>query len=311
MNHRSGVTLIEVLISIFVTAIGLLALLALFPVGAISMARALKDSRCAQAAHDAASIAGAMGFSGNVSALYAGGGATGLPSLKTISGYSGPSYPVYVDPLQAVASTTVGGALPRTTPTMITNQYQYDTFFTVLNDISFQTNGMANAPTTPVDRTTRYCWTYMFRQPVFNSGVVRTTIVVYSGRSSLILGETAYSVNFVAGTNSVIVDLANNPQNIGKEVPAVRNGSWILDATVVNATNSAKLIPDPHGYFYRVVSVTSPAANAYQLELERPLRPSTTLIPGSPSPTNTLDPATQTPYGVLVVLDNVAEVIEK
>lgn len=34
--HRSGVTLIEVLVAIFVAAIGLLALLALFPVGALS-----------------------------------------------------------------------------------------------------------------------------------------------------------------------------------------------------------------------------------------------------------------------------------
>ena len=46
--RRSGVTLIEVLVSIFVASIGLLALLALFPVGALSMRQALKDSRCAQ-----------------------------------------------------------------------------------------------------------------------------------------------------------------------------------------------------------------------------------------------------------------------
>src|SRR5207253_6876299 len=55
--NRSGVTLIEVLVSIFVTAIGLLALLALFPVGAFSMATAIKNGRCVQASINAKALA--------------------------------------------------------------------------------------------------------------------------------------------------------------------------------------------------------------------------------------------------------------
>src|SRR6266404_2000101 len=51
--RRSGVTLIEVLVAIFVASIGLLALLALFPVGALSMRQALRDSRCAQTSANA------------------------------------------------------------------------------------------------------------------------------------------------------------------------------------------------------------------------------------------------------------------
>src|SRR5689334_11606932 len=57
MARRSGVTLIEVLVSIFVTAIGLLALLALFPVGAFSMATAIKNGRCVQASINAKALA--------------------------------------------------------------------------------------------------------------------------------------------------------------------------------------------------------------------------------------------------------------
>src|SRR5207253_9862097 len=45
-QQRSGTTLVEVLVAIFVTAIGLLGLLALFPLGAVSLAQAIKDSRC-------------------------------------------------------------------------------------------------------------------------------------------------------------------------------------------------------------------------------------------------------------------------
>jgi hypothetical protein len=46
-SSSSGVTLVEVLAAIFVMAIGLLSLLALFPLGALSMAQAIKDDRAA------------------------------------------------------------------------------------------------------------------------------------------------------------------------------------------------------------------------------------------------------------------------
>lgn len=49
-TRRAGATLIEVLVAIFVMAIGLLALLTLFPLGALRMAQAIQDERTAQAA---------------------------------------------------------------------------------------------------------------------------------------------------------------------------------------------------------------------------------------------------------------------
>src|SRR2546421_599817 len=68
MKRRSATTLVEVLVAIFVTAIGLLALLALFPLGALTMAQAIKDDRTAHAAGNAAAVGeslpqwGASGF---------------------------------------------------------------------------------------------------------------------------------------------------------------------------------------------------------------------------------------------------------
>lgn len=47
---RRGVTLVEVLIAVFLLAIGLMGVLALFPVGALQMAQAVKDERTAQLA---------------------------------------------------------------------------------------------------------------------------------------------------------------------------------------------------------------------------------------------------------------------
>jgi type II secretory pathway pseudopilin PulG len=57
MNRRSATTLVEVLVAIFIMGIGLLAILALFPLGALQMAQALKDDRAAQAAANATALA--------------------------------------------------------------------------------------------------------------------------------------------------------------------------------------------------------------------------------------------------------------
>src|SRR5579871_5946527 len=57
MTRRPAVTLMEVLIAMFIMAIGMMALLALFPVGAVTMAQALKDDRCAYASLMAENVA--------------------------------------------------------------------------------------------------------------------------------------------------------------------------------------------------------------------------------------------------------------
>jgi type II secretory pathway pseudopilin PulG len=57
MNRRNATTLVEVLVAIFIMGIGLLAILALFPLGAVQMAQAIKDERSAQAAANAAAYA--------------------------------------------------------------------------------------------------------------------------------------------------------------------------------------------------------------------------------------------------------------
>src|SRR5207245_5291547 len=56
-GSRRAATLTEVLVAIFIVGIGLLALLSLFPLGALSMAQAIKDDRTAHAANNAFAIA--------------------------------------------------------------------------------------------------------------------------------------------------------------------------------------------------------------------------------------------------------------
>src|SRR3954452_8343533 len=57
MTRRSGITLVEVLVAILITGVGLLSLLVLFPLGALEMAQAVKDDRTGHAKHNAAAFA--------------------------------------------------------------------------------------------------------------------------------------------------------------------------------------------------------------------------------------------------------------
>src|SRR5262249_18309502 len=126
ITSRHGVTLVEVLVAIFVTSVGLLALLALFPIGALNMYQAIKDSRCAQAAINANAVLNAMQLRTDA-AITPGryqGDPLNPPMLPLLTNPSGPGYPIYIDPLGNIAagSTVVGDGLtsdkgiPRVSP---------------------------------------------------------------------------------------------------------------------------------------------------------------------------------------------------
>lgn len=53
MTRRRGLSLVEVLVALFIMGLGTIAILTLFPLGAMQMAQALKDDRTAQAASQA------------------------------------------------------------------------------------------------------------------------------------------------------------------------------------------------------------------------------------------------------------------
>src|SRR5207302_4830373 len=153
MTRRSGVTLIEVLVSIFVTAIGLLALLALFPVGAFSMANAIKNGRCVQSSINATAFAklANIGQDSSVTSLFTSPDMTHSPPWLPVlpASYSGPSYPVYVDPVgnTSIGSKWVGTAIfppaynytslgiPRTTLSYFTGALNPIRSLTLLDDL--------------------------------------------------------------------------------------------------------------------------------------------------------------------------------
>ncbi len=87
--RRPAVTLIEALMAIFVMAIGLLALLTLFPLGAIQMAQALKDQRSTETANQAASMFKALQLSADASFAQPQAGATLNVTTSPIPGTGG------------------------------------------------------------------------------------------------------------------------------------------------------------------------------------------------------------------------------
>ena len=326
MKRRNATTLVEVLVAIFVMAIGLMTLLTLFPLGALSMSQAIKDDRTAHAAGNAAAFAEAMNVRNGLYGFFRSGyqppdpdpflnpdaGAhNGLPNLATISNYDGPSYPVYVDPLGyslgSIYLTNTPKNIPRRTmsspsppstaanPRPLASVQEIYRWFSLLDDMNFASDGPNQGlPSSPVEREGRYTWAYLLRRPRFSEQkVVDLTVVVYSGRpGQLPLGEhISKNVLFDPASNFVTL----NATNYGTDKPAIRKGSWIMDATLLLPSGR----PEIRGYFYRVVGVTENTPGTLQLELQTNPRGTAT---GSSS---------SNAFGVLVFFDNVAEVFEK
>src|SRR3954464_555650 len=99
---RRGVTLIEVLTAIFIMGVGLLAILTLFPLGALSMARAVRDDRAATIGANAAAFVSALDpdLRNDPAVVLALNTQPSNPPFAP-SDPNGPGNPVFVDPVFA------------------------------------------------------------------------------------------------------------------------------------------------------------------------------------------------------------------
>jgi len=259
MNRRAGVTLTEVLVAIFVTGLGLMSLMTLFPLGALNMAQAVKDDRTAAASGNATGYFRAWWRvqlqQGNdlsqtdptvVAAML-----NGLPAGATTV-----SNPVYLDPvgLNALGATVAGGNIQRIRPSWAPDITTTRQFFTYLDDYEFNVNGIPRTGGAEVERRSKYSWAYMVRRLRANDPrVLEFSVVVYEGRSTLQpQSESLYTANFNTATNTVTLSgYASRPK--------VRKGTWVLDAV--------------NGYFYRVVDVRDGVtAGTIDLEVQNPFR---------------------------------------
>jgi Tfp pilus assembly protein PilV len=291
MNRRAGVTLIEVLVSLFVVALGLLALLTLFPLGALTMAQAIRDDRVAQTAANAVAILkGQDVFSdANVVNVLGNGATATTPTVVYLDPVGYQAYP-------GAAQSQVGGVagIPRCTTSAIqaasgqTKTALIHAWFSNLDDLTFTHDGTrlgvpaddqgqpAATSGNPIVREGRYTWAALLRRPRSGDPATEVSIVVYSGRGLNLnagltpAGETPYNV---AGAGGKVVTVSYS----GGTVPDIRPGAWILDNT------------PQHGTFYRVTGI-SVQATTVDFELQEPLKSIPTQV---------------------VLFDNVAEVLVK
>ncbi len=275
---RPGVTLIEVLVAIFIMAIGMLALLVLFPLGALKMGQALRDDRCASSAALADSIALAWDIRHDPNAL---GAYIATPAVNTA--ITGPSNGVYIDPYGALTgSTTVGAsALPRRTFSILgvpVAGNQAVRWCTLLDDITFAVDGTPdlgsnnnatnNAPGY-AQRAEAYTWAWLVRQAqAGSSAVVQMDVVVYRKRDTTVLVEPTFAAAGAVNTNTMTLTYGAQGAQ-----PNLRTGQWVLDTSPSSYGNNA--VP---GYFYRVIGYTDYGNGTMLLELESNLKQNVTQV---------------------------------
>jgi hypothetical protein len=339
--RRPGITLLEVLSAIFITGIGLLSLLTLFPLGALKMLEAINDDRTAQAGGNAKAIANAFetrldplvqnAMMGNTMISPTTGMVLQMPPSP-----DGPGWPVLVDPIGNLAytgqgywPTWVGGdytvaMVPRVVPQWLqpvpTATQAALRWCTLLDDLNFNSDGayMGQTQDPPawvggigtVQRNLRYSYAWFMRMPRSGSpNVVDLSALVFAGRSLDLVGfgtqETVIAgATFVPTYNQVILPPVN-----GQPVD-LRRGQWILDAS--NAITPIPNTPpapqqwslvSAHGFFYRIVSVGDPDANGnVTVEVQTPLR-------NWPDPNMPVSPLGGQ-LGTVIIFDNLLEVFE-
>jgi len=304
--QRKGATLVEVLVAIFVMGIGLMSLLVLFPLGALTMAEAIQNDRAATLAANAASNArfknvretfdpNTVGGSGaTVDSLYEG------PDSNSVSPTTGQTgNPVYIDPIGYYLNGGTGTAAVQIGDTQIQRRgVTYTTSlsdavrrFSLLDDLTFSANGTpatTGGGTTTIEREGRYTWAFLSRRkkvatPPYEANL---SVVVYyqrlmqAGTGGVAAGEPTYTATFDSSTPVVVFRSAGSS---GAWPPPVKKGSWILDGS-----NPRK----DHGYFYRVLKVGDNDGTTMRVELQSKPRLGVT-------------------DGMAVVMENVIDVFER
>jgi len=322
------------MIALLVLAIGLMGVLALYPLGAKQMAEAVKDERASQLADigeaytrlywrgaylksdgtlrsdkEIWDTATNTGTNPELNRLdEPGGGLT--PILKSSSA---PSSPLYIDPIGFNTSTglkqTWIAGIQRFVPRQSIQTIQdlaplgqtrvtaaSIRFCFLLDDMSFGDNGK---PTPPVNRGYRYSYAALLQRAKNNvRQEVNLKVVVYMNRPP---SDTSPLEIPVGNVECEATPTVAGRSVIASDVLLLNPGSGIPGSTFrsgawIMLANSTPAAPEPFADFYRVVGVQK-AGSQFQLTVSPPIR-------------NHL--GTQTTYRAeAFVLDGVVEVFDR
>lgn len=288
-HRRRGITLLEVLAAIFIMGIGLLSLLTLFPLGALSMARGVRDDRAAAIAAASAGMAQTMNLGTDPNLLpFLGPQYQPQPPNQFMpANPNGPGYPVLVDPFYFLLGSNTFGTQPgtpglaRVAPTYASNKSTAAQWFSFLDEITFDTSGVPVGSTgspPSVDRPTTYTWSYLLRRPRSSDpSLVELSVIVYANRSpDAVEGETTPAVvpsvvpttgvpSNVAGSNTISLNYAQSPSYPSGTKPNIRKGTWIMDVSYVTGPGGQGTI---NGYCYKVATVADTGATTLDVVVE-------------------------------------------
>jgi hypothetical protein len=276
MTRRPGLTLVEVLTALFIMGLGTIAILTLFPFGAMQMGQAIRDSRSIESATNADAYmrtywktyvvepnSGAEPF---YQAMLDPDGPGPTPPSMRAAQNDEPSYPVAIDPMGYVArlgpaQSWVGDVqsnLPRRNLSVVTNP-QYALRLCSLMDTMGFTEGVPNG-----DRELRYNWLWILQLPrVSEPYLCNETIVVFDRRAhfhtTLGAEDVLQASNTTPGTTSVTFDSFNQETKI-------QPGTWICDVTISPTVPVARPLVR-HANFYRVTAVSDRT-----VELQTPIK---------------------------------------
>jgi hypothetical protein len=229
---RRGISLVEVLIAIFVMGIGMLSILVLFPLGALNMARALKDDRVGSMSANVDALVSAFNLRNDTSIV----NPTAAPPINYFTSPvgnsanpggaqflapddNGPSYPVWVDPyfynnsggILSTLGSSAGGvvAMPagypytllpigRVAPSFANTTQLADRWFSLLDDLYFDRSGLPNNFQLGPDLQRQGYFTLacmVRRRKAAQASPVDLWVIAYQGRSvQAPVAESAYVV---------------------------------------------------------------------------------------------------------------------
>lgn len=340
MTRRPGVTLMEVLVAIMIVGVGLLALLTLFPLGALEMARSVQNDKMGHAKHNATNLANILGVrldNGVQQAMLTpGGGLTPANSLNAFGQVAfpdAPSYPVFVDPvgfnfpINAAAQNWLSGVTMGigSTPRRVTcagqivgplfSRGQLFGLNVFLDEILFPRdpdlypNVALGTPCPPsavaalssYERSARYSWAFMVQMPqVRMTTHVDLNVILYSGRP---LDNTS-----TLGENTYQTlfrpGTGDAVLSFPGAPPEIAVGNWIIDASMVHPSLPAAAgLVTPRANFHRVVGVTQ------QYNAGTGLQETVLDLQPPPRASRFTPPANY--LGLTIVLDNVLEVYNR
>lgn len=299
----------EVLIAIFILAVGMVSVMAFFPLGALNMVRSVRDQRCSQLATNGNTMLHAWwreSWLANDGLIVPEEVAsrneptiecldtdplTGLSILRTDTGYS---HPVMIDPLGIAAyGPSVGGFITRrhlsngalypTDPGSTTNFRRNQLRLCALpDDITFDRDGVPSNPNSvgALDRGYRYsCAWIMQREHNSNPYDVRVFCLTFDNRPiDLPDGDQIYpqaqlvSPGTYGDQNTIgLISPAGN-------LPRTRKAGWIMVAYHVTYPQGGVAQFKPSRWvvsFHRTIGMEdtiSGSVNTRRLNLEQPIQ---------------------------------------